>query len=364
MASGFPWHRVFHPLCGADPLTLAELVVRRGPPSWRGMPAYGVALATALARVPFTLADRVVARRREVRPPVFIVGHPRSGTTHLHNIMAASGAFGTVPPVTATLPWESRTMAPLIRPFIDPFLPETRLIDSVELSPDAPTEDEVGLANLGGLSYFHAIYFPSRFARDYRDGLLGEGPERRVAARRRAIRRYVGAMAGQCGEPLLLKNPAYTATPEMLLELFPGARIVHIRRDPRDVFASTRRMLRRVLGELALQDIGGVDVEAAILETYPRVMARWDAARERVPAAQVAEVAFEEVVEAPEAVLTRLWEALDLPGGAAEMERMRAYLDSVSGYRPSENRLSGEETALLARVWPRQMAGYGAAAGE
>jgi hypothetical protein len=46
-----------------------------------------------------------------VPPPIFIVGHVRSGTTHLHNLLAASGQFATVPPVLAGMPWEALGLA-------------------------------------------------------------------------------------------------------------------------------------------------------------------------------------------------------------------------------------------------------------
>ena len=83
--------------------------------------------------------------------------------THLHNALAASGAFTAVPPVIAALPWERRTVGPFMRPFVEPRLPSTRLIDKVEVRGDDPTEDEIGLANAGPLSYFHA--FTSRAGR-------------------------------------------------------------------------------------------------------------------------------------------------------------------------------------------------------
>ena len=107
------WHRIVHPLCGADPLTLARLTSRSGRPTPRGVVPFVVAWATGLARVPFTVAEAgwVALDRAHAAPPVFIVGYPRSGTTHLHNLMAASGRFATVPPVLAALPWEARGLA-------------------------------------------------------------------------------------------------------------------------------------------------------------------------------------------------------------------------------------------------------------
>ena len=351
----FPWHRVFHPLCGADPITLARLVAARGAPSWRGLPTFAVACAVAAMRLPFTALDRVLAPRPRppAHPPVFIVGHPRSGTTHLHNLMAASGAFATVPPVRATLPWEARTLSPLVRPLVDPYLPRTRLIDGVAMAPDSPTEDEVGLANMTALSYFHALYFPARFEADYRAGLTLDADPATLAARDRAIARYVGAMAPR-DAPLLLKNPAYTAQVAALPRLFPGARVVHIRRDPEAVFASTRRTLRTTLRELALQDWSEADLDETILRTYPEVMASLDRQAAGMPEGAFAEVAFEALAADPLPVLADLWDRLALPGAAAAPARIATYLDTVADYRPAREPLSpADRDRLAARLEAR-----------
>ena len=353
MAARFPWHRVFHPLSGADLPTLTALVLRNGPPDPRGLPPFAVAAGAALARLPFTLAERLLPPSGHP-PPVFILGHPRSGTTHLHNLMAATGVFATVPPVRAVLPWEARTLAPLLKPVIDPFLPETRLIDGVALHPDAPTEDEVGLANMGP-SCFHAIYFPRRFAATWAEGLLRQDPRRE-----QAVRRHVGAMArGAGGRTLLLKNPALTAHAARLPVLFPGARIVHIHRDPVEVFDSTRRMLRRAMAELALQDPARVDVDAAVLETYPAVLRAFDAGRGALPAGTLCEVSFADLTAKPLAVLRRIWDCLDLPGGAAAPARAQPYLDGIAAYRPARHRLGQAEIARLRARWPSDLARYG-----
>ncbi len=352
--TAFPWHRLFHPLCGADPVTLAGLVARRGLPSLTGLPTFAVACACSVMRLPFTLAELALdaIAPTDVRTPVFIVGHPRSGTTHLHNLMEASGAFATAPPVLATLPWESRSIGPLLKPFVDPLLPETRLIDGVAMGGDAPTEDEVGLANLGPHSYFHAIYFPRYFARGYRDGLL-------APSRDRAVRRYVAAMARRsAGRPLLLKNPAYPAQVASLFRLFPDARVVHIHRDPRAVFDSSRRALTRALTELSLQDWSDVDLDAAILETYPLMMRALREQTSGLPASRFVEVAFEDVVADPQAALEGIWQRLDLPNPPGAMTRVEAHLDTVRGFQAEGARLDPAARALVSKVWADEIALY------
>lgn len=344
-----PWHRVFHPLSGADPLTLLRLAP--GAPTPAGAARYGVALACAGLRSPFTLAEAAVRPLLpDPEPPVFIVGHPRSGTTHLHNLMAASGRFATVPPVLAGMPWEALGLARAMRPFIEMYLPRTRLIDGVRLGPDVPTEDEIALANLCDLSHLHALYLPGRFAERHRRGLLFEGATpRQIAARGRALRSFARAVARPRRGPLLLKNPAHTGQLAWLLDLFPEARVVHIHREPEAVFASMRRATGRALRELALEPWDPAEVEAAILGTYP------DLARALVRDAgglapdRFASLSYEALLAEPEGTLEAVWSALSLPGEPGP--GVRLHLDAVSDYRPEGQAPGGPERSTICDLW-------------
>lgn len=359
--NAFPWHRVFHPLCGADPLTLAAILRRNGLPSSARLPAFGVVCAMAALRLPFTLLERIaeaLVPSGSPEPPIFVIGHPRSGTTHLHNALAASGAFTTVPPVVAALPHEPHTIGPILRPFIEARLPSDRLIDGVRIHADDPVEDELALANLAAPSYFHALYFPGHLAEEYGRSLMQDWPPTLLRARERALQRYVSAMSRRGPAPLLLKNPSYTARPDLLVSLFPGARIIHIRRNPQDVYASTCRALRTVLSEMSFQDWSNADIEAIVLATYPKVMAEARRRARELPCSHYIETSFESLTHRPEVALQRIWRELCLPGGERAAEIAIGYCCSLRTYRPAGSHLSERESDVVGKRWAQEIAAF------
>jgi omega-hydroxy-beta-dihydromenaquinone-9 sulfotransferase len=358
------WHRVFHPLCGADLATLLQLVAQNGLPSTAGSLRLGIALASSIGRLPFTLAEcawTALAQHRAgpAPPPIFIVGHMRSGTTHLHNLLAASGQFATVPPVVAGMPWEALGLARVLRPFVEQYLPEDRLIDSVRVRSESPTEDEIALANMHPLSYYHAMYFPRRFEETYRRGLLLEGAGE-VVRWQRTLRRYVGKMAAVGkGRRLLLKSPGYTAQIRAIRALWPDARFVHIYRDPYVVFASTCRALRTVLRELALQPHEHVPVDEVVLELYPRIMRRLLEEADRLPSHAIAHVRFEELERDPLGQVERIYRSIELAGYEVARPRIKAYLRSIQHYSKSTYTFSKESVRRVSERWQPSIAFFG-----
>ena len=64
---------------------------------------------SALSRAPFGWVDKAItAKKRKhlepINPPIFIIGHWRSGTTHLYNILSKAPWFQYVNPYQAGLP--------------------------------------------------------------------------------------------------------------------------------------------------------------------------------------------------------------------------------------------------------------------
>ena len=79
----------------------------------------------------------------------------------------------------------------------------------------------------------------------------------------------------------------------------------------------------------------------------------------RLAPASFAELSFEDLVAAPEAVLAGLWRRLHLPDEARAMRGIAAYLASVRDYRAAPARLTPGDRALLHARWPEEIARYG-----
>ncbi|MBC6416906.1 MAG: sulfotransferase, partial [Rhodospirillales bacterium] len=176
-----------------------------------------MALGSAVGRLPFGVLERglVAAQRRGARldpPPIFLLGHWRSGTTHLYNLLC-KGDFAYVDPIAAGLPWEFLTLGRLFRPLLVKALPEGRFIDAMAVEQDSPQEDELAIANMSVLSFYHAIYFPQRFERFFGPGLLLEGvsPTEQQAWLKRADHLFWKLTRQHGGRRLAIKNPVYTA---------------------------------------------------------------------------------------------------------------------------------------------------------
>lgn len=350
--------RLFHPLMGSGLAHLVGLLREHGPVPLGRLPHVGLALAASLLRWPFTAWERrSVAGRVEgedaVHAPVFIVGHWRSGTTHLYNILGKAPDFGFVDPLATGLPWEFLGLGRALEPLLTRALPSDRFIDRVPVEPDSPQEDEAALANMQPLSFYHGLYFPRDFESAFRRGVFFEDcTEDEIRRWERCFvhfLRKVSLRAG--GRRLLVKNPVYTARVARIRKLFPGARFIHIHRNPYVVFQSTRHFYHRLFPNLALQDWSHVPVDRVILESYPRMMHRLLEDAAELPPGDFVEVAFDDLEEDPLATVRRIYDVLGLEGFDRAREPFRAYLRSVRDYEKNRYRFRPDELEAVERHW-------------
>lgn len=288
--------------------------------------------------------------------PIFIIGHWRSGTTFLHNLLCQDENFGYVSTFQAMAPGfcliGERVLKPLLADVVRKVHP-TRLIDNIPLSLDAPQEEDFAIANMSPYSFLHLFTFPRQapfFFGRYAllDGLSGH----ELAMWKKVylmVLRKATLKAG--GKPLVLKSPAGSGRIRTLLELFPDAKFIHIYRNPYRVFLSTMWAYKTVLPKSQVQKVSPEQIEAYVLKFYARLMRRLLADKACIPAENLVEVRFEDLEAAPMEQLHSIYEGLGLPGFARAELAFRAYLASVANYQKNRYELTDETIVKVNDHW-------------
>lgn len=242
-------------------------------------PRYRWRAAQVTALSPFGAALRAAERLSWNRqapavaiahPPVFILGHWRTGTTHLHNLMTRDPQFGFVSTFQVLVPESCLLPFNPLRPLIAWCAPARRHMDRMPLGLDLPQEEEFALCNRCGHSFYVGWYFPRRMDELFRKYVLFEGlsePER-IGWSETYLDVLKKATIRTNGRPLVLKNPVNTARIPTLLQLFPQAKFIHVYRDPYTVFKSTLNFHRATLDMVAFQKIPDSEIERNVLTFY------------------------------------------------------------------------------------------------
>jgi len=175
--------------------------------------------------------------------PIFILGHWRSGTTHLHNLLGRdeNHTYSTV--FQCVFPSAFLTTERFLPQLTGGMLTDTRTYDNVKFGWDESAEDEIALAKLCGLSPYIAFMFPENATKyeKYIDFL--EASEKERLKWKEAFTYFIKKiMISTGGKRVVVKSCTHSARIPMLLEMFPNAKFVHIHRNPYECFASTLHM--------------------------------------------------------------------------------------------------------------------------
>jgi hypothetical protein len=286
-------------------------------------------------------------------PPLFILGHFRTGTTYLHNLLVQDPQFAFLSTFQVSAPQCFLIVSRTLRPLFHRRLPRTRLMDNMTMSLDLPQEEEIALARMSPHSVYHWWCFPRRMRFYFDRYALFDGlPEAGVEAWKRnylALLKRATYQGG--GRQLVLKNPANTSRIRLLLELFPEAKFVHIRRNPYTVYASTKHLYLKMLQAFALQRYEEREVEDIVLYIYERMMRRFFEERALIPDSNFVEVRFEDLETDALRQLRRIYGELGIEGSDEAEAALRNHIASQSSYKKNVFRLQPADIERIDRHW-------------
>lgn len=276
-------------------------------------PRLGVALLVSILLYPLYLTELLIHSRRIrktniIKSPVFIIGHWRTGTTLLHNLMSTDSHFGFPTTFQCSLPGIFIT-GNIFKSWFGVFLAPTRPMDKVQMRPDLPQEDELALCLLSGNSYYQSLFFPSNFKDHFEYyAILNEvtsGPwSKNYLYLLKKLTYY------HQGKQLLLKNPVNTLRIKHLLKLFPEAKFIYISRRKEDVISSTIKLSSTFMPLYTLQvyDPKNNHLDSEII--YERTLSEYETQKKLIPVESLVEITYENLVNSPISELKIIYDKL------------------------------------------------------
>jgi hypothetical protein len=313
-------------------------------------------LAEPLCRARFR---RQLAEPPSTEPPVFIIGHWRSGTTLLHEILmlddrfccpstyqcfAAGHFLLTEWLVTSTLGW---------------IMPAKRPMDNVAAGWHRPQEDEFALANMGVPSPYRRMAFPETTPAEPTALDLETLSPDELAHWRGGLHRFLAMLAVRDARRPVLKSPPHTARMAVLAEMFPGASFLHIVRDPFVVFPSTKRLWESLHHVQAMQIDSGAEAEEYVFRCFDTMYNAFERDRPRLAEGQLHEIHYEDLVADPVTKMEEAYDRLEL----GDFERVRPAFEeqaaSMQKYQRNSYQHDPRIVALISDRWKPFLDRYG-----
>jgi hypothetical protein len=305
------------------------------------------------------LYGRRIRETRIAHPPIFIIGHWRSGTTLLHELLVLDPRHTYPDTYECFDPCHPLITEKGVKKYFTWMLPSKRIMDNMAVGWDRPQEEEFALALLGAPSPYLDLAFPNRAPLESAALDLDDLPPRRRKEWKRIFLHFLRTTTINDPRRLVLKSPPHTCRIPTLLEMFPDARFVHIVRDPVPVFFSTVNLWKILFRTQGMQTPNFDGLEERVFDSYLQVHRRLQATRHLVPAGHFHELRYEEVTKDPVGALRRLYEQLDLGDFGNLRPHLERYLAENARYERNKWQPSEEQVQEIRRRWGEVFERYG-----
>ena len=254
--------------------------------------------------------------------PLFILGMPRSGTTHLFRLLAKDPQFCFPTRLDAYNPHTFLTLRKLGASALLGRVPaKARRNDQVRTGWLSPEEDNFVQTILAGSGPCRRYIFPRRLRSSAVPG-SARSPEE-TADFLVSLQAFTRKLVFFHHKPLLIKSPTHLLCLDEIVSLFPNARFVTILRDPlaqySSLFASNNLATRDWAALQAPAPMPATDCIARI-SAYATSYHRH---RHLIPARNLVEIDYRDLVADPHAALLSIYQSLSLtaPTNLAEITR-------------------------------------------
>lgn len=314
---------------------------------------------------PFQLIDKIGYDKklkdfRFEESPVFILGHWRSGTTFLHNLLCRDPRSGYITTYQSIFPNHLYSKW-LFKTFLKANIPEKRPSDNVRLSADYPQEDEFTMGNLNPVSYYHFWYFPKRRIEFYEKYVrFSSIPDKKLKVWKNTYVKLIKkSLLNTSGNRAIIKNPVNTARIKTLLEIFPEGKFIYLYRNPVIVYLSTLKFFTELFPTLWFYPITESEIQELVLDTYLKLWKDYQESKYLIPKGNLIEIKFEEFEREPLNFLKNIYGVLNLAGYDESKDAFDYYIKSLIDYKKNTYKIKEEELRIVSDKWNETITNWG-----
>jgi len=314
--------------------------------------------------IELAIQNKKVRQHKITTDPVFVLGFYRSGTSFLHQFMTQDDRLGYHSVFQMVLPEIMLTcekwLAPVLQ-FVSRVFKVQDAVHRIPLNWKYPGEEDGTMTtsvNPRGAQW--GYFFPKMMHSQFQKYVLFENiPQSEIEGWKQDFVFLLKKISlANHNKQLVLKSPPHTARIKLLLSLFPNAKFIFIHRNPYEVYLSNKQFWKVTQSIYAIGSTRSVDVNSVILDTYSETMNRYLLEKDLIPAGQLIELAYEELIQNPLESMRKIYEAIRLDDFGYCENRMRSYVENQKSYvrlnheiPEEEKKLVNEKLEPLIRYW-------------
>lgn len=317
-------------------------------------------ISDLLGLVQHSIYGRRIAQTKLAGPPLFILGHWRSGTTLLHELLGLDDRYASPTTFQCFAPSHFLLTEYLVSKYGNWLIPDKRPMDNMKAGWSLPQEDEFALMNLGAPTPYLRLVFPCH---DYpfQSTLASDGFSANELERWKYLFDwFLKALTFKTNKPLILKSPPHTGRLGILKSMYPDAKFVHIVRDPRKLYPSTMKLWNS-LDQVQSIQVGEYQskLKAFVLESLTTMYESFERDRVGLTEQQLIDVHYEDLAKDHVSVCKHIYNQLELTGFEKIEPLIQNRKQQEKEYQTNRFGSAPEEDAEIMTVWHNYATKYG-----
>ena len=277
-----------------------------------------------------------------VKPPIFVLGHWRSGTTLLQTLLSLDQNITTPTFYQCSFPQSFLSVNAKIKQKFRETIPVHRLFDAMPFGVDSPFDDEMATLKIAGDSMMLDFVFPNRIVKS-------KTPFRHSQKWPGAIEYFAKKLTFATGKQLVFKSPVHGYRVGEIIKVFPEARFIILTRNPEEVYLSSKHQVKKLLEHNALHESAS-DMENYITHRYQSMLASFKHALINLNPEQFTVITYEQLVSDTLGTLETLYKNIDIADWETAKTSITSWLETQAEYKPNSYAAS-EKIPSEWKVW-------------